>query len=379
MIELRKYIYNFYFMQDFLHKILEIASQKNYSDVHLSTGSYPLIRDHSWKIQFIEKGEIKRDIDTGENIPILLKEDIEDIIWVIGGATGLEKFKNNFELDISYKYWEKDRYRVNCYIDSNGYCVAMRRIPQKIPTLEELWLGEQIKQLCGKSKWLILMTGPTGTGKSTNIAAMVDYINKTYNKHIITIEDPIEFVFQNDKSIINQREVGTHTKSFDTAIRACLREDPDVIVIGEMRDPETIKSAITLAETGHLVLSTLHTNDTVQTIDRIVDVFPAEQQDQIRMQFAMSLLAVVSQRLVPRADADARIPAREILINNDAVRNLIITGKNHQLYSVLEVWQKDGMILMDKYLVALFRKNLISRETLLSFSRDKDNIELLLR
>lgn len=254
----------------------------------------------------------------------------------------------------------------------------MRSIPQKIPTLEELGLGEQIKQMCGKSKGLILMTGPTGTGKSTNIAAMIDHINKNSQKHIITIEDPIEFVFTGDKSIINQREVGSHTKSFASAIRACLREDPDVIVIGEMRDPETIKSAITLAETGHLVLSTLHTNDTVQTVDRIVDVFPAEQQDQIRMQLAMSLVGIVSQRLLPRSDIDGRIAAREILISNDAIRNLIIGGKTHQLYSVIEVGQKNGMILMDKYLVALYKKKLISQETLLSFARDKENIELLL-
>lgn len=372
------YTYLYFFeMTDFLNQILSIASQKKYSDVHLSTWAYPLIRDHSGKIQDID--EIVNETWESIKIPVLSKEQIESIILSIAWEGGLQKFKETFELDVSYKYEEKERYRVNCYIDSNGYSIAMRSIPQKIPTLEELGLWEQIKQLCGKSKGLVLMTGPTGTGKSTNIAAMIDYINKTYNKHIITIEDPIEFVFHNDKSIINQREVGTHTKSFDAAIRACLREDPDVIVIGEMRDPETIKSAITLAETGHLVLSTLHTNDTVQTIDRIVDVFPAEQQDQIRMQFAMSLLAIVSQRLLPRQDADARIAAREILINNDAVRNLIITGKNHQLYSVLEVGQKDGMILMDKYLVALYRKNLISKESLLSFSRDKENIELLLR
>lgn len=222
------------------------------------------------------------------------------------------------------------------------------------------------------------MTGPTGTGKSTNIAAMIDYINKNFSKHIITIEDPIEFEFHNDKSLINQREIGIHTESFPSAIRAALREDPDVIVIGEMRDPETIKAAITLAETGHLVFSTLHTNDTVQTIDRIVDVFHPEQQDQIRMQFAMSLLGVVSQRLLPRNDMDGRIAAREILLNNDAVRNLIITGKTHQLYSVLEVGQKNGMILMDKYLIALFKKGFISKETLLSFARDKDNIDMLL-
>lgn len=188
------------------------------------------------------------------------------------------------------------------------------------------------------------------------MAAMIDFINKNYSKHIITIEDPIEFEFQSEGSMINQREVGTHTDSFPKAIRAALREDPDVIMIGEMRDPETIRAAITLAETGHLVISSLHTNDTVQTVDRIVDVFPSAQQDQVRMQFAMSLLGIISQRLVPRIDTNGRVAAREILINNDAVRNLIISAKTHQLYSVLEIGQKSGMILMDKYLIALFKK-----------------------
>lgn len=185
---------------------------------------------------------------------------------------------------------------------------------------------------------------------------MIDYINKKYKKHIISIEDPIEFIYKNDLSLIHQREVGIHTKSFAAAMRSCLREDPDVILVGEMRDPETIKTALTLAETGHLVLSTLHTNDTVQTIDRIIDVFPDGQQGQIRMQLAMSLIGVVAQRLLPRIDKAGRIAAREVLLSNDAVRNLIIQGNSHQLYSVIEIGQKQGMILMDSYLVALYKK-----------------------
>ncbi len=200
------------------------------------------------------------------------------------------------------------------------------------------------------------MTGPTGSGKSTNLAGMIDYINTNFKKHIITIEDPIEFVFKNKKSLVNQREIGVHTKSFERAMKSCLREDPNIIMVGEMRDPETIKAAITLAETGHLVFSTLHTNDTVQSIDRIVDVFPADQQDQIRMQLAMSLVAIIAQRLLPRVDKEEKIAAREILLNNDAVRNLIISGKSHQLYSVIEIGQKQGMILMDNYLAALYKK-----------------------
>lgn len=185
---------------------------------------------------------------------------------------------------------------------------------------------------------------------------MIEYINTKYKKHIITIEDPVEFHFDSKQSLINQRELGANTHSFTNAMKYVLREDPNVIMVGEMRDPETIKMAITLAETGHLVLSTLHTNDTVQTIDRIVDVFPPVQQDQIRMQLAMSLIGVISQRLLPRADGKGRIPGREMLFCNDAVRNLIITGKTHQLYSVIEISQKEGMVLMDKYILALYNR-----------------------
>lgn len=363
-------------VQDIFYAILDIASQKKYSDIHLNSKSLPTIRNNSGYIESISQ------IETWES-PTMLEafssEDIHEIMNIIAGEKWIEKFSEKHELDSSYKYKDKERYRVNFYMDSNGYSIAMRSIPQKIPTLEELWLGEQIKQMCRKSKWLILMTGPTGTWKSTNMAAMLHYISTNLSKHIITIEDPIEFEFKNDKSIINQREVGTHTESFPIAIRAALREDPDVIMIGEMRDPETIRAAITLAETGHLVISSLHTNDTVQTIDRIVDVFPSSQQDQVRMQFAMSLVGIISQRLLPRSDTDGRVAAREILINNDAVRNLIISAKTHQLYSVLEVGQKSGMILMDKYLVALFNKGIIDKATLMSYTRDKDNIEMLLK
>ncbi len=263
-------------------------------------------------------------------------------------------------------------------MDTAWYSIALRRIPDKIPTLKELGLWNQIEEICNKSKWLILVTGPTWSGKSTNLAAMIDYINDNHKKHIITIEDPVEFAFKSKKSLINQREIWSHTKWFNNAIRASLREDPDVIMIWEMRDPETIKAAITLAETGHLVFSTLHTNDSVQTIDRIVDVFPWSQQKQIRMQLAMSLVWVVSQRLIARSDKQWRIPAREILIVNDAVKNLIISWKTHQLYSVLEVGQKQWMILMDKYLLALYKKDIISKETLISYVRDKEWIEMML-
>ncbi len=348
--------------------------KNNYSDLHLNSLHKPFIRNHYWELENVESLEIDWNIFQSS---VLSKEDIIEIIKIIAWEIWLSKFQDTFELDLSYKFRDSDRFRVNCYVDSNWFSIAMRKIPVIIPTLEELWLWENIKIMCQKSKWLVLVTWPTWSWKSTNLAAMIDYINTNYKKHIITIEDPIEFAFNSKKSLVNQREIWNSTHNFANAIRAALREDPNIIMVWEMRDPETIKAAITLAETGHLVFSTLHTNDTVQTIDRIVDVFPAWQQEQIRMQLAMSLVWIVSQRLLPRIDKEWRIAAREVMIANDAVRNLIVTWKTHQLYSVLEVWQKEWMVLMDKYLLALYNKSIISKDTLKSFARDKDSMELI--
>ncbi len=358
-----------------IDNILRYSSAKNYPDIHITTWEKVKIRNNSWEIESLDNVDVNW---ADFAVPELTKEDIKWVIIAIAWEEGLKKFEENLELDNSYSVENGDRYRVNCYMDTNGYSVALRRIPSKIPTLKELWLGEQIESMCKKNKWLILVTWPTWSGKSTNLAAMIDYINSNYKKHIITIEDPVEFAFNSKQSLVNQREVWSHTKWFSNAIRASLREDPDVIMIWEMRDPETIKAAITLAETWHLVFSTLHTNDSVQTIDRIVDVFPWPQQTQIRMQLAMSLVWVVSQRLVSRSDTKGRVAAREILITNDAIKNLVIWAKTHQLYSVLEVWQKQWMILMDKYLLALYKKQIISKETLMSYVRDKDGIEMML-
>lgn len=354
--------------------ILSIAEAKKYSDVHINTWSLPIIRDTSWDI--IEVWVIHTNSWDIE-VQTLTNEDVATIIEHILWEENFEIYKNNLEIDWSYQHSGWVRYRINCYKDSNWDSIALRSIPHEIPTLESLWLWDQVRKMCEKSKWLVLVTGPTGTWKSTNLAGMIDYINTNFKKHIITIEDPIEFVFKSKKSLINQREVWIHTASFASAMKASLREDPDVIMIWEMRDPETIRAAITLAETGHLVFSTLHTNDTVQSIDRIVDVFPSEQQGQIRMQLAMSLVWVIAQRLVPRVDKEERIAAREVLINNDAVRNLIITWNTHQLYSVIEIGQKQWMVLMDNYLIALYKKWIISKEILLSYVRDKENVELL--
>ena len=359
--------------RELLHAILDVSHKNKYPDIHINTGKQAYTRNSSGEILRIEEIEIW---DKKEKNPVLTKEIITDFIKIIAGEENKNKFLNELELDTSYDYEGRDRYRVNCYADTNGYSIAFRIIPKKVPTLEELWLWEQVKWMCGKAKGLILITWPTGAGKSTNMAAMIEYINENFAKHIITVEDPVEFTFESKKSLISQRELWNSTKSFEKAMKAMLREDPDVIVLWEMRDPETIKTAITLAETGHLVFSTLHTNDTVQTVDRIVDVFPSGQQEQIRMQLAMSLVWIISQRLLPRCDKEWRIPARELLINNDPVRNLIITGKTHQLYSVIEISQKEGMVLMDKYLLALYKKWVISKATLLSFARDKEILEL---
>ena len=352
----------------------ELAEKHNYSDIHLNTGNYPIVRDNNWDIK-----EVKTitNVDWEIDISILGQIDVIEIIKHILGESGYEKYLSEMQVDSSYGKERGVRYRINCYKDSNWDSIAMRSIPHEIPTLESLWLWKQIQEMCSQSKGLVLVTGPTGSWKSTNLAAMIDYINTNYKKHIITIEDPIEFVFKNKLSLINQREVGMHTSSFASAIKWSLREDPDIIMIWEMRDPETIKAAITLAETGHLVFSTLHTNDAVQTVDRIIDVFPAGQQDQIRMQLAMSLVWVIAQRLVPRMDKAERIATREILMSNDAVRNLIISAKSHQLYSVIEIGQKQWMVLMDNYLIALYKKWFISKETLLSYVRDKENVEIL--
>lgn len=358
-----------------LYGIFDLTTKKKYPDIHLNTWFKAFIRNHSWDLVKLDTLEIDGvQVET----EILTSEIIKQIIIELAWEEWLNKFLKNFELDTSYKYKDFDRYRVNCYMDTNWYSIALRIIPSQIPTMEDLNLWEWIKEMCNKSKWLILVTGPTWSWKSTNLAAMIDYINKNYKKHIITIEDPVEFVFKSDNSLINQREIWNHTKWFPEAIRASLREDPDVIMVWEMRDPETIKAAITLAETWHLVLSTLHTNDTVQSIDRIVDVFPAWQQDQVRMQLAMSLVWIISQRLLPRSDKEWRIAAREILIWNDAVKNLIISWKTHQLYSVIEVSSKYWMVLMDKYLIFLFKKWFISKETLFSYARDKEWIEMLI-
>ena len=331
-------------------------------DLHIVSGSAPFIRKHNW------------DIEMMTNFWVVSKDEVKEIICeMLGWEKEFQNFTFSLEQDFSYSL-DEAKFRVNVFHDSKWYSLAIRYIPVEIPTLDSIWISKEVKNLLHKQKGLILVTWPTWSGKSTTLASMIEYMNKNFKKHIITIEDPIEFNLKSEKCLINQREVGTHSKSFLRAIKSALREDPDIIMVWEMRDPETIQAALTLAETWHLVLSTLHTNDSVQTIDRIVDSFPAASQTQIRTQLAMSLNCVVSQVLLPKKEWWTRVAAREILINNDAVKNLIIHWNTHQLYSIIELSSSDWMVLMDKYLQMLYGKWYISKEVFNSHVRDRDLI-----
>ncbi|HRI35683.1 MAG TPA: PilT/PilU family type 4a pilus ATPase [bacterium] len=328
-------------------------------DLHIASGIYPHIRKHDGEIHAVEEfGPVSAS-------------DVRAILVEMLGSEKFKHFEMTGDADFSYSYGEH-RFRVNASADAYGHSLALRAIPTEIPSCETLQIPPALIKLLDRGKGLILVTGPTGSGKSTTLASMIDYINQTYRRHIITIEDPIEFNFRNKQCLIHQREIGSHTQSFSRAMRASLREDPDVIMVGEMRDPETIAAAMTLAETGHMVLSTLHTNDSVQSVDRIIDSFPTEQQNQIRTQLAMSLTAILSQILIPKKDTQGRVAARELLINNDAVRSVIMQGATHRLYGVLELYAQEGMFLMDQYLERLFMNGQITKDTLLSRVRDPD-------
>jgi len=336
-------------------------------DLHLQVGQPPMIR--------LKNGDIA-PMDSKE---LLTKEDVEGVIAAITTDEQRERFKKDFELDFSYHIGKVSRFRVNIFQEKNGPAIAFRMIAEEIPTLDELGLGDMAKFLAMQPNGLVLVTGPTGMGKSTTMASIIDYINANRKAHIITIEDPIEFVYKSKQSLVTQREVNNHTHSFANAIRAALREDPDVVMVGEMRDLETIAAAITLAETGHLVFSTLHTSDAAHTIDRVIDVFPPYQQQQIRAQLAGTLKGVISQILVPRADGAGRVAARETMVVNDAVRNCISKGETHQIYSVMQIGAQEGMVLMDKSLEDLARAGLITADEALSKATDPQYLQSRLR
>lgn len=329
--------------------LLEEMTEQGASDLHLVGGVPPVIR-------------IDGRLKMLEGKP-LTPEETKSLIYSMMRDEKIAEFEKTHELDFSFGVSRVGRFRTNVSVQRGSVAVAIRRLPDHIPTLSELNLPSILGELVLKDQGLILVTGPTGVGKSTTLAAMVGIINEHKTCHVVTLEDPIEYLHVHKKSIVAQREVGSDTFSFAESLRRCLRQDPDVILIGEMRDLETIAIAVTAAETGHLVLATLHTPDAPGAIDRIVDVFPPHQQPQIRTQLASTLEAVVAQVLLPRKDSPGRVPAVELLIANSAVRNLVRTGKTHQLLTVMETGTRFGMQTMDQALRDLVNEDLISYET----------------
>lgn len=334
-----------YSLQDLLKKMIEI----NASDLHITVGTQPVYRVN---------GELVR-ID-GE---ILTPSVTKQMCYSILTEAQKKRFEEEWELDFSFGIKGVSRFRANIFMQRGAVAAAFRRIPYKVMSFEELGLPPIIKTLCDKPRGLILVTGPTGSGKSTTLASMVDKINNEKKVHIITIEDPIEYLHPHKQAVVNQREVHADTKSFITALKYILRQDPDVVLIGEMRDLETIEAALTVSETGHLTFGTLHTNSAVQTINRIIDVFPPHQQPQIRAQLSFVLEGVICQQLLQRADGKGRVLACEVLIPNPAIRNLIREDKLHQIYSMMQTGQEEhGMITMSQSLYELYKKGLITYE-----------------
>ena len=327
-------------------QLLTFSVKEGASDCHLSAGEPPMLRIN---------GDLKR-ID----LPALTVEDVHSLVYDMMSDSQRKTFEENHECDFSVDMGELARFRVNVFLQQRGLGAVFRTIPTKIIPLEQLGMPPVVRQLCDKEKGLILVTGPTGSGKSTSLAAMVDYLNNTFEGHIITIEDPIEFVHKSKKCLINQREIGIHTLSFSNALRSALREDPDIVLVGEMRDLETIGLALTAAETGHLVFGTLHTSSAPKTVDRIIDAFPPNQQAQIRTQLAESLEGVLTQTLVKKRTS-GRAAALEIMLGTTAVRNLIRENKLHQIPGIIQASQREGMQTMDMALVDLAARGIITK------------------
>lgn len=341
-----------------LDDLLRDACERGSSDLHLTVGLPPVVR---------VDGSLQHLGYTS-----LSPTDTQRLIYDILTTDQVQWFEKTRELDFSYGVKLVGRFRINVYRQRGSVGAALRAIPDRIPSYEQLGLPSVIKELTKKHSGLVLVTGPTGSGKSTTIACMIDSINTERPVHIMTIEDPIEYLHRHKRAMINQRELNSDTDSFENALRAVLREDPDVILVGEMRDLETIAAALTLAETGHLVFGTLHTRNAPQTIDRVIDVFPPHQQDQIRVQLSNTLEAVVAQQLCPRVGG-GRVAAIEIMVATSAVRNLIREGKTYQVYSVLETGGQFGMQTMDKVLADLYRDGYISNDEALARAIDREN------
>jgi twitching motility protein PilT len=333
---------------DFAEVLLEVVNRRA-SDLHITAGSPPMVR-------------VRGRLTPMEGYPALTPTDTREIVYSILSNSQRQKFENEWQLDFAYQIPGTARFRVNGYFQRSAVGAAFRLIPFEIVPLDTLGLPPVVADFANKPRGLVLVTGPTGSGKSTTLASLIDVINATREEHIMTIEDPIEFLHRHKKCIVNQRELGSDAVSFGAALKAALRQDPDVILVGEMRDLDTISTAITAAETGHLVFATLHTQDTPQTIDRIIDVFPSGQQGQIRAQLSVALQGIMTQTLLPTADGAGRCVAAEILLPTPAVRNLIRESKSHQIYSVLQTGASHGMQTMDASLAQLVRAGKITRQ-----------------
>jgi len=343
-----------------IDKLFQIMAERKGSDLHISVGAPPIIRIH---------GDLTRITPN-----VLPQEETKKLLYEIMSPYQQKRFEDEKEIDFAYSVPGIGRFRANVFLQNRGIAAVFRIIPEKILTIEELQSPPQLLNFAKLHKGLVLCTGPTGSGKSTTLAALIDYVNRTRADHIITIEDPIEFVHPNKKCLVNQRELGSHTDSFAAALRSALREDPDVILVGELRDQETIQLALTAAETGHLVFGTLHTSSAPKTVDRIIDVFPAGQQGQIRTQLSETLKGVIAQTLLKRKDG-GRIAAVEILVGNAAIANLIREGKTFQIPSILQTSKSEGMQTLDMALLDLYERNLITAETCLDYAVDKKTMK----
>ncbi len=344
-----------------MEALLKLVVEQGATDLHLSANHPPYLRLDD------------RLVPTDHGV--LSGDEVKALAYSLVAPDKIERFERWKELDFAFSVEGLARFRANYFIQQGYVGVAIRMLPFHIMTFTELGLPVQVvTDLCQKPKGLVLITGATGSGKTTTLAAMVDFLNTTRDLHIITIEDPIEYTHTSKRSIIDQREVGSDTQSFAQGLKHVLRQDPDVILIGEMRDLETIETALIVAETGHLVLATLHTSDAVQTVNRIVDVFPAHQQNQVRVQLSLELLAVVSQQLIPKASGRGRVLAGEVLLVNHAVRSLVREQKIHQLYSIIQTGQKEGMRTMNQSLYELYVSRVISLEEALARSGDPDDL-----
>ncbi|OGA38844.1 MAG: twitching motility protein PilT [Betaproteobacteria bacterium RIFCSPLOWO2_12_FULL_62_13] len=342
-------------------ELLAFSVKNKASDLHLSAGLPPMIRVH---------GDIRRI-----NLPPMEHKDVHALVYDIMNDGQRKFYEENLECDFSFAIPNLARFRVNAFVQNRGAGAAFRTIPTKVLSLQDLKAPKAFVDIANQPRGVVLVTGPTGSGKSTTLAAMIDHINDNEHAHVLTVEDPIEFVHESKKCLINQREVGPHTLSFANALRSALREDPDIILVGEMRDLETIRLAMTAAETGHLVFGTLHTSSAAKTIDRIIDVFPAEEKEMMRAMLSESLRAVISQTLLKTKDGAARVAAHEIMIGTPAIRNLIRESKVAQMYSAIQTGQQYGMQTLDQNLQELVKRNVISVDEARGKAANKDNFK----